>query len=64
MISVFIDSSSDVNAMIPVYTNHLGLQMYYTNIGAQKVDSLSLEMFEMVIDCFQLIEKIGREQVF
>ena len=33
-----MDSGSKVNAMTPAYASKLGLRVYHTNVGAQKID--------------------------
>lgn len=43
---------SEINAMIQVYTKQLGLQIWYTNDGAQKIDDLSLKTFKIIIASF------------
>ena len=47
-----IDSSSKVNAMTPAYVSKLGLKVYFTNIGAQKIDGSILETFGMILANF------------
>lgn len=59
-----IKSGSEVNIITPVYAKQLGLQTRLSNVGAQKIDSLSLKTFEMVIPGFQVIDKLSRAQFF
>ena len=59
-----IDSASKVNAMTPAYAKQLGLQVRKTDVGAQKIDGLSLRTFEMVITCFWVEDKLGRAWFF
>ena len=47
-----INLGSKVNAMTPAYAKHLGLQIWKTDVGGQKIDDLLLRIFEMVIADF------------
>ena len=38
-----LDSKSKVNAIIQAFAYQLGLKIYKTNIGAQKIDGIALE---------------------
>ena len=49
-----IDFSSEVNAMTPAYALKLGLKIYPTNVGAQKIDGSILKMFGTVLASFQM----------
>ena len=46
--------------MTPAYAKKLGLQIRKTDIGAQKIDRWSLDMFEIVIATFQVMNKLGK----
>ena len=46
------------------YASRLGLQVYRTNIGAQKIDGSTLKTFGMVLASFQVEDKVGRIQFF
>ena len=59
-VQALIDSNSEVNAMTPAYTSRLGLRVYRTNIGAQKIDGTTLETFGMVLASFQMEDKLGK----
>ena len=59
-VRTLIDSSSEVNAISPVYASKLGLNVYHTDIGAQKIDGSTLETFGMVLASFQVEDKLGR----
>ena len=50
--------------MTPAYTLKLGLKIYPTNIGAQKIDGFTLETFEMILASFQVENKLGRARIF
>ena len=55
-----LNSGSEVNAMTPAYTAHLGLKVRITDVGAQKIDGSSLATYSMVIAAFQVVDKLGR----
>ena len=59
-----IDLGSKVNAMTPAYAKQLGFQVWKTDVRAQKIDSSSLQTFEMIIASFQVENKLGRAQLF
>lgn len=53
-IQALIDSDSKVNAMLPAYTKKLGLQIWETDVGTQKIDESTLSTFGIVITGFQV----------
>lgn len=55
-----IDSGSKVNAITPAYATKLGLTVQKTDVGAQKINELSLATYRMVIAAFQVPYKLGR----
>ena len=59
-----LDSGSEVNAMTPAYTAHLGLKVRVTNVGTQKIDKSSPAIYSMVIAAFQIVDKLGRSWFF
>ena len=59
-VQALIDLGSEINVMIPAYASKLGLRVYRTNIGAQKIDDPTLETFEMVLVSFQVEDKLKR----
>ena len=63
-IKALLNSGSKVNAMSPAFVQKLGLYIRKTNVGAQKIDSSAHEIFEMVIDNFQVEDKVGRPRLF
>ena len=50
--------------MTPAYTSKLGLKVYHTKVGAQKIDGSTLKIFEMVLANFQVEDKLGRARFF
>ena len=63
-VMALLNSGSKVNAMSPAYAKKLGLKIWKTNIGAQKIDGFALEIFKMVIADFQIEDKGGRSRFF
>ena len=63
-VRALIDLRSEVNAMSPAYISKLGLKVYHTNIGAQKIDGSTLEIFGMVLASFQIEDKLGKIRFF
>ena len=56
-IQALINSGNEVKAMTPTYAEKLGLETRKTDVGAQKIDGSSLDMFRMVIAGFQILDK-------
>ena len=46
--------------MSPVYASKLGLKVYHTDVGAQKIDGSTLKIFKMVLASFQVEDKLRR----
>ena len=63
-IRALIDSGSEINAMTRAYASKLGLQVYHSNVGAQKIDGSTLQMFGIVLANFQVEDKLGRTRFF
>lgn len=59
-----IDSKSKVNTMTPVYTSKLGLTIRPTNVGAQKIDDSTFEIFGIVLASFQIENKLESTRFF
>lgn len=51
-VQTLINSGSEVNTMVPVYTKKLGLRMQKTNIEALKINGSILETYSIVIAGF------------
>ena len=54
-----IDLGNEINAMTPAYAKQLGLKTWETDIKVQKINDLCLEIYQMVIVDFQVINKLG-----
>ena len=63
-IKALIHSDSEVNAITPAYTSKLGLKVYHTDVGAQKINDSIFEIFRMVLANFQVEDKLGRARFF
>ena len=50
--------------MTLAYASKLGLKVWTTNIGNQKIDSSLLRTFEIVIAGFLVEDKLGRARFF
>ena len=50
--------------MSPAFAWKLGFQTRKTNVRAQKIHGSILKTFEMVIDDFQIEDKVGRPKFF
>ena len=63
-VKTLLDISSNVSAMSPAYAIKLGLKTWKTNIRAQKINDLALEIFGIVIADFQVEYKGDRSRFF
>ena len=59
-----IDLSNKINVITPAYAKQLGLQVQKADVGAQKIDGSLLRTFEMVINGFQVEDKLGKTRFF
>lgn len=59
-----INSESKVNVMTLASISKLGLKVYSTNVGAQKIDSSIFKTFGMVLTSFQVEDKLERARFF
>ena len=50
--------------MNPAYAKKLGLRIWKTDVGTQKIKESSLDTFEMVITSFQVQDKLGKVRFF
>ena len=46
------------------YVSKLGLKIYSTNVGAQKIDSSTLKTFGMILASFQVEDTLERARFF
>ncbi len=50
--------------MSQAFAQQLGLKICKTNVGAQKIDSTTLETYRMVVCTFSVLDKDDRERFF
>ncbi len=63
-IRALIDSSSEVNTMIPAYATKLGLTTGKTSVGVQKIDDSPLETYGMTSARFWIQDSLGKFRFF
>ena len=63
-IRALINLGSKVNVITPVYAKPLGLQVWKTDVGAQKIDGSLLRTFGIVIIGFQVEDKLNTARFF
>ena len=59
-----IDSRSEINAIHPTFAKQLGLPVRLTDVGAQKIDSTTLDIYEMVVATFSVVDKVNQVRFF
>ena len=64
LVSALLDSSSEVNAMHPAFVERLGLVVQTTNVGAQKINGTTLEIYEIVVAAFSMTDQANRVRFF
>ncbi len=55
---------SEVNAMSQAFTQQLGLKICKTNVGAQKINGITLKTYGIVVSTFLVLDKDRRERFF
>ena len=63
-VSVFLDSGSEINAVHLVFAKKLGFTIRPTDVGAQKIDGITLETHRMVVAAFLVKDKANRVRFF
>ena len=63
-VQALVDWGNEVNAIHPTFTKQLGLSIRSIDIGAQKIDSITLDIYGMVIAAFSLMNKANRVRFF
>ena len=59
-----LDLRNKVNAMSQAFTFQPGFKMQKTNIEAQKIDDITLEIYEIVVSTFFMLDKDKRKRFF
>ena len=63
-VSALLDSGSEVNAIHPTLAWELKFPIRPTDVGAQKIDDIMLDTFEMVITAFSVTDKANQVKFF
>ena len=63
-VRALVDSKSKLNTVNPNFAWNLSFYIWKTNIAAKKINSSTRKTFEMVIDDFQVKDKISRPKFF
>lgn len=58
-IQALLDPDNKVIVITPAYTARLGLKVWPTNVGAQKIDGSTLKKFRIVLTNFQVSNKFA-----
>ena len=59
-----INWESEVNAIHPTFAKQLGFLVRPTDIGAQKINSTTLDIYGMVVAAFSIVDKANRVRFF
>ena len=59
-----IDSRSEVNAIHPTFAKQLSLPIRPIDVGAQKIDGITLDTYGMVVAAFSVKDKANRVRFF
>ena len=59
-VRTLINLGSEVNAITPAYAAKLSVKIRKTDIGAQKIDGSTLNIFEIVLASFQVEDQLER----
>ena len=63
-VQALINSRSEINGIHSIFAKQLGLLIRLTDIGAQKIDSITLGTYEMVVVAFLMKDKANRVRFF
>lgn len=63
-VQILLKSDSKVNAIAPTYMARLDLNVKPTNVGAQKINSSNLKMFNKVLANFRIFNKLHQSRFF
>ena len=59
-----LDSRREVNVMSQTFTFQIGLKIQKANVGVQKINSTTLETYQIVVSTFSVLDKDGRKKFF
>ena len=63
-IEALLDSKSEVNTMILIFTLKLSFKICFTNVRAQKIVSSTLQTYKIVLASFQIEDKFRQARFF
>ena len=63
-VQVLFDLESEVNTIHPSFTKQLGFASRLKDIGEQKIDNTSLDIHEMVVAAFSIVDKANQVRFF
>lgn len=63
-IKALLNSGNKVNVISLVYIKKLGLKIWKTNVGVQKINGSIFKTFKIVIANIQIKDKVGRSRFF
>ena len=63
-VSALFDSGSKVNAMHPAFAKRLSLVVQTTNVGVQKINGTTLEIYGMVVAAFSVTDQPDKVRFF
>ena len=59
-----LDLGNDVNVIHPTFAKKLGLVIQTTNVGAQKIDGITLETYGMMVATFPVTDQADKVRFF
>ncbi len=59
-----MDLRSEVNAISQAFAHQLDLKICKTNVGAQKIDGITLETYRMIVFTFSVSDNDDKERFF
>ena len=62
--SPLFDLGSEVNAIYSAFAKELGLFIRLTNVVAQKIDSIILDIYKIVVVAFSITDKANQVKFF
>ena len=60
----FLDSDSEVNTIFPTFAKELDFPIKPTDVGVQKINSTTLDTYEIVIAVFLVKNKANQVRLF
>lgn len=64
LIETHINFGSKINTIQPSFARKLGLNIGEINVDIQRINGIKLEIFDMVIACFLVENKVGKSHFF